>query len=100
ALNALTLSPALCAVLLTRGERSRGVMSYVLGGIDRTRNAYVSVVRKLVRVSMIAITAVAGALAVSALIFYVTPQRFLPREGPGAIFAGLRLAGGASVKRT
>src|SRR5499427_8472377 len=100
ALNALTLSPALCAVLLTRGERSRGVMSYVLGGIDRTRNAYVSVVGKLVRVSMIAIAVVAGALAVSGLIFYVTPQSFLPDEDQGAIFAALRLPEGASVNRT
>jgi hydrophobic/amphiphilic exporter-1 (mainly G- bacteria), HAE1 family len=100
ALNALTLSPALCAVLLTRGERSRSVMSYVLGGIDRTRNAYVSVVGKLVRVSMIAIAAVAGALAVSVLIFYVTPQSFLPDEDQGAIFAALRLPEGASVNRT
>ena len=100
ALNAVTLSPALCAVLLTRGERSRGVMSYVLGGIDRTRNAYVSVVGKLVRVSMIAIAVVAGALAVSGLIFYITPQSFLPDEDQGAIFAALRLPEGASVNRT
>ena len=31
ALNALTLSPALCAVLLKRGQKSRGPMRYVLG---------------------------------------------------------------------
>ena len=37
ALNALTLSPALCAVLLKRGEKSRGPMRYVLGAIDRAR---------------------------------------------------------------
>ena len=35
ALNALTLSPALCAVLLKHGQRSSGPMRYVLGGIDR-----------------------------------------------------------------
>src|SRR5262249_48327382 len=63
-------------------------------------NAYVSVVGKLVRVSMIAIAVVAGALAVSGLIFYVTPQSFLPDEDQGAIFAALRLPEGASVNRT
>ena len=52
------------------------------------------------RVSMIAIAAVAGALAVSGLIFYVTPQSFLPDEDQGAIFAALRLPEGASVNRT
>ena len=35
ALNALTLSPALCAVLLKHGQTSRGPMRYVLGAIDR-----------------------------------------------------------------
>src|SRR5262252_2830171 len=100
AVNALTLSPALCAVLLKPGHRSRGPMRYVLHGIDRSRNAYVSVVGKLVRVSMIAIAVVAGALAVSGLIFYVTPQSFLPDEDQGAIFAALRLPEGASVNRT
>src|ERR1700681_985910 len=42
ALNALTLSPALCSVLLKHGERSYGPMRYVLGGIERARNGYVA----------------------------------------------------------
>jgi hydrophobic/amphiphilic exporter-1 (mainly G- bacteria), HAE1 family len=100
ALNALTLSPALCGVLLKRGQRSRGLMAYVLGAIEQTRGAYVSAVRRLARVSIAAIAAVAGALALSILIFYVTPQSFLPDEDQGAIFAALRLPEGASVPRT
>src|SRR5438132_11548508 len=47
AVNALTLSPALCAVLLKRGPTARGPMRYVLGAIDRVRNGYVYVVRRL-----------------------------------------------------
>jgi multidrug efflux pump subunit AcrB len=39
ALNALTLSPALCAVLLKRGQTSRGPMLYVLGAIDSVETA-------------------------------------------------------------
>src|SRR6185437_1684414 len=35
AINALTLSPALCSVLLKRGGKSRGPMRYALHGIDR-----------------------------------------------------------------
>jgi HAE1 family hydrophobic/amphiphilic exporter-1 len=38
AVNALTLSPALCAVVLKRGPAARGPMSYVLGTIDRVRH--------------------------------------------------------------
>jgi hydrophobic/amphiphilic exporter-1 (mainly G- bacteria), HAE1 family len=100
ALNALTLSPALCAVLLKRGQRGRGVMSYVLGAIDRTRDGFVAIVRRLVRVAVIGLFVVAGAVAASVLIFSVTPQSFLPEEDQGAFFAALRLPEGASVNRT
>ena len=100
ALNALTLSPALCGVLLKRGHSSRGAMRYVLGAIDRTRDGYVATVRKLVRVTAVPLIVVAGALAASVLIFYITPQSFLPDEDQGAIFAALRLPEGASVNRT
>jgi hydrophobic/amphiphilic exporter-1 (mainly G- bacteria), HAE1 family len=100
ALNALTLSPALCGVLLKRGHRSRGLMTYVLGAIEQTRGAYVSAIRRLARVTMVAVAVVAGALALSVLIFYLTPQSFLPDEDQGAIFAAMRLPEGASLNRT
>ena len=51
ALNALTLSPALCAVLLKREQPSRGPMRYVLGAIDKARDGYVAVVGRLTRVA-------------------------------------------------
>src|SRR5947208_6102191 len=69
ALNALTLSPALCAVLLKHGQRSSGPMRYVLRGIDHVRNGYVAVVRRFVRVRIIAVVDVAGTLAASASLF-------------------------------
>jgi hydrophobic/amphiphilic exporter-1 (mainly G- bacteria), HAE1 family len=100
ALNALTLSPALCAVLLKRGPRSRGPLHYVLGAIDRTRDGYVAVVRRLVRVAAVSVVVVIGVLALSAGIFSRTPQSFLPEEDQGAIFAALRLPEGASINRT
>src|SRR5262245_36173302 len=100
AVNALTLSPALCGVLLKHGQRSRGPMRYVLRAIDRTRDGYVWVVRRLVRVAIVGIVVVAGTVAASALLFSRTPQSFLPDEDQGAIFAALRLPEGASVPRT
>jgi hydrophobic/amphiphilic exporter-1 (mainly G- bacteria), HAE1 family len=100
ALNALTLSPALCAVLLKPGQASRGPMRHVLGAIDRARDGYVAVVRRLVRVSLVGIAVVAGTLALSALLFSRTPQSFLPDEDQGAIFAALRLPEGVSLNRT
>jgi HAE1 family hydrophobic/amphiphilic exporter-1 len=100
ALNALTLSPALCAVLLKHGQTSSGPMRYVLRGIDGARAGYVIVVRRLVRVAVLGIVLVACVLATSAWLFSRTPQSFLPEEDQGAIFAALRLPEGASVNRT
>ncbi len=100
ALNALTLSPALCAVLLKREEPSRGPMRYVLGAIDKARDGYVAVVSRLARVALLAVVVVAGVLAASVLVFGRIPQSFLPDEDQGAIFAALRLPEGASLART
>ncbi len=100
AVNALTLSPALCAVLLKRGQRSRGPMRYVLGAIDSIRGGYVATVQRLVRVSALSVLVVVGVIAVSVFVFKFTPQSFLPDEDQGAIFAALRLPEGASLNRT
>jgi HAE1 family hydrophobic/amphiphilic exporter-1 len=100
AVNALTLTPALCGVLLKPGQSRRGPMRYVLGAIDRARDGYVAVVRRLVRVAIIGVVVVAGVLAASVWLFSKTPQSFLPEEDQGAIFAALRLPEGASLNRT
>jgi hydrophobic/amphiphilic exporter-1 (mainly G- bacteria), HAE1 family len=100
AVNALTLSPALCAVLLKHGQKTRGPIRYVLGGIERVRNGYVAVVRRLVRIGIVGGLVVAGAIATSAWLFNKSPKSFLPEEDQGAIFAALRLPEGASLNRT
>ena len=100
ALNALTLSPALCGVLLKRGQTNKGFMRRVLGAIDKTRDGYVAVVRRLAGVAVYSVIVVAGVAGVAALLFGVTPQSFLPDEDQGALFAALRLPEGASLNRT
>ena len=100
AVNALSLSPALCAVLLKRGGHSRGPMRYVLGGIDRVRNGYTAIVRRLVRIAIVGVVVVVAVIAGSAGIFRATPQSFLPEEDQGAFFAAMRLPEGASINRT
>ena len=104
ALNALTLSPALCSVLLRRGEPSRGLlqrgMNRVLGAIDWVRDGYVSIVRRLVRVALLGVVAAVVAGAAAFGFFRITPQGFLPSEDQGAFFAAMRLPEGASLNRT
>ncbi|HEV2551629.1 MAG TPA: multidrug efflux RND transporter permease subunit [Stellaceae bacterium] len=100
AVNALTLSPALCSVVLKRGQTQRGPMRYVLGGIDRVRNGYVFLVYRLVRVAALGLAIVAVVAAASFVVFKSSPQGFLPSEDQGAIFAAMRLPEGASLNRT
>jgi hydrophobe/amphiphile efflux-1 (HAE1) family protein len=101
AINALTLSPALCAILLRphHGPR-RGAIGWVMRSIDRVRDAYGRGVARLVRISVIGLVLVAAAGAgVVGLSKYV-PTGFLPEDDQGALFVVVQLPGGASVGRT
>src|SRR5260221_1543162 len=101
AINALTLSPALCGVLLRphHGPR-RGIMGRVMGSIDYVRDRYGSIVARLVRISVIGLVLVAisgvGVVALSK----ITPTGFLPEDDQGALFVVAQMPGGASIART
>jgi hydrophobe/amphiphile efflux-1 (HAE1) family protein len=101
AINALTLSPALCAVLLKphHGPR-RGVIGALMRGIDRVRDAYGSVVARIVRISIIGLIMVAAASFGVFGLGKVTPTGFLPEDDQGAFFVIVQLPDGASVART
>ena len=100
AINALTLSPALCAVFLRHHGRPRGPMGWVLGGIDRMRNGYSAVVRRLLRVSVLSVVLIAASGAGIWWVSKMTPTGFLPEEDQGAFFVAVQLPDGASVNRT
>jgi hydrophobe/amphiphile efflux-1 (HAE1) family protein len=101
AINALTLSPALCGVLLRphHGLR-RGIMGYVMRSIDRVRDAYGSAVARIVQWSIIGIVMVTVAMAGVFGLAKFTPTGFLPEDDQGALFVVVQLPGGASVART
>jgi hydrophobe/amphiphile efflux-1 (HAE1) family protein len=100
ALNALTLSPALCAVFLRHGGPKRGVMGWVLRRIDNVRDGYAAIVRRLVRVSVLGVVAILAAAAAIYALSSRTPTGFLPEEDQGAFFISVQLPDGASVSRT
>jgi len=101
AINALTLSPALCGVFLRpRHGPRRGPIGVVMRTIDRVRDAYGAAVAHIVRFSIIGIILVGVAGFGTAALLKVTPTGFLPEDDQGAFFVVLQLPGGASVPRT
>jgi hydrophobe/amphiphile efflux-1 (HAE1) family protein len=101
AINALTLSPALCGVLLRpqHGPR-RGVMGFVMRSIDRVRDAYGNAVARIVRISVVGLVVVAVCAVGVVGLTRITPTGFLPEDDQGALFVVAQLPGGASVERT
>jgi len=100
ALNALTLSPALCAVFLRPTGPKRGLMGWVLRRIDNIRDGYAAIVRRLVRASILGIVAILASAAAVYFLSLRTPTGFLPEEDQGAFFISVQLPDGASVIRT
>jgi hydrophobe/amphiphile efflux-1 (HAE1) family protein len=101
AINALTLSPALCAVFLRAHHGpKRGVLGYILRGIDKGRDGYSFIVRKIVRFAAFGVLVLLLVMAGAGYLFKVTPTGFLPSEDQGAVFAEVQLPEGASVTRT
>ncbi|MDE8347276.1 MAG: efflux RND transporter permease subunit, partial [Acidocella sp.] len=98
--NALTLSPALCAVLLRRNHKPRGVLGRVLRGIDNARDGYTRVVTRFLRKAWLGIIVIMVFALGAGLMGTITPGGFLPAEDQGAFFAQITLPPGASVNRT
>ena len=108
AVNALTLSPALCALFLKphqkdtnkkRGLRKRFFAGFN-AGFKETTNKYQAAVGYLIKRKWIAI---AGVLIFSGLFAYysiTTPRSFVPNEDTGSIFADVALPISASIERT
>jgi len=100
ALNALTLSPALCAVFLRHSGPRRGIVGGILRGIDYARDFYAAIVRRLVRFAFLSLPLVAlfgfGVFGLAK----TTPTGFLPEEDQGAFFIAVQLPNGASLSRT
>ncbi len=100
ALNALTLSPALCALVLRPGGHRSGVMGRVLRMIDGARDGYGRGVTFLVRRATLALVAVLVCGGAIYALSLRTPVGFLPEEDQGAFFMSIQLPDGASVQRT
>jgi HAE1 family hydrophobic/amphiphilic exporter-1 len=103
--NALSLSPALCALLLKpRKENAHGPLNFFFRKFNiafgRATNGYVSFSATLIRKSVISLLFLAGITIISAGIGKGMPSGFLPEEDQGYMFINLSLPNAASLQRT
>jgi hydrophobe/amphiphile efflux-1 (HAE1) family protein len=103
AFNALSLSPALSALLLKPQHESRGIIARAFGKFNQafewTTKKYLGGVRFLIRRTAIALVALVAFAAGAGLLFRVLPAGFLPDEDQGVLFVAVRLPDGASLER-
>jgi HAE1 family hydrophobic/amphiphilic exporter-1 len=104
AFNALTLSPALSAMLLRPRQEPRGLFGRLGAGFNhwfgKTTDGYVAVSRRLVRKIVIPLVLLAGVIAISVTIGRKIPSGFVPDEDQGYAIIGVQLPDGASLQRT
>jgi HAE1 family hydrophobic/amphiphilic exporter-1 len=103
--NALSLSPALCVLLLKpRKENAHGPLNFFFRKFNiafgRATNGYVSFSATLIRKSVISLLFLAGITIITAGIGKGIPSGFLPEEDQGYMFINLSLPNAASLQRT
>src|ERR1051325_8819980 len=97
---ALTLTPALCALLMKKGDHHSRVFAPFNTGFAWLTRRFLDVVGLLLRHAGIALLAFIGVVAVCVGLFLQVPGSFRPSEDQGYIFAGLQLPDAATMERT
>ncbi len=100
ALNALTLSPALCALLLRHGRVPGRIIRAMQGGIDGMQRGYIGIVGRLASRVLLTFALVGVAVALIWWFGRAVPAGFLPEEDQGALLIEAQLPEGASLNRT
>jgi hydrophobe/amphiphile efflux-1 (HAE1) family protein len=110
-LVSLTLSPAMCALLLKphKGPEHKpvwflrpitGFFHYFNKGFDGLSRGYGWLTGKLVRFAVIVLLVYVGILAGGFQLFRMTPQGFIPAQDRGYLIVAAQLPGGAALART
>jgi HAE1 family hydrophobic/amphiphilic exporter-1 len=104
AFNALTLSPALAALLLRPRQASKGLLRRFFDGFnrvfERATNGYVRLSGALIHKAAVALVILAVFGAAAGFISSRVPTSFLPDEDQGYFFINLQLPNAASLQRT
>src|SRR6516165_787982 len=104
AFNALTLSPALAALLLKPKEKSHGLVSKFFDWFNRMfergTEVYVKICAGFLSKGVLALVVIASFAVVAAFFSSRLPSSFLPDEDQGYAFINMQLPYAASLERT
>jgi hydrophobic/amphiphilic exporter-1 (mainly G- bacteria), HAE1 family len=104
AFNALSLSPALAAMLLRPRKPARGPLGLLFRGFnkgfEKVQTGYVNVSKGLIRKVVVAILILLVFAGLDALVGRKLPTSFLPDEDYGFLFMNVQLPPAASLERT
>ncbi|MFD2204533.1 efflux RND transporter permease subunit [Kiloniella antarctica] len=100
-INALTLSPALCGLLLKSGSAEpRGPLKFFANMVDKTRNGYSRIAALMIRRTLLSMAVFGIFVAATGYMFTTVPTGFIPMEDKGVFFVNVQLPDGASLGRT
>jgi HAE1 family hydrophobic/amphiphilic exporter-1 len=104
AFNALSLSPALCALLLKPKKKGTGPLQKFYDWFNRVfgraTDGYVGICGAAIRKSKISLLLLLGVAVLAGVSGKALPTGFLPDEDQGFIFAGIQLPDASSLQRT
>ncbi|QYY34364.1 multidrug efflux RND transporter permease subunit [Ruficoccus sp. ZRK36] len=100
-INALTLSPALCGVLLRKSSgRTNWFFRLFNLGMDKTTNGYHATVRAVMRKAAIGVMLFVGMTVLAMWGFVQLPTGFVPQEDEGYCIISVQLPDASSLQRT
>ena len=97
---ALTLTPALCAMILKNGHHENAFFKKFNQGFDRLTKLYTSTVNLTLHHKIIGAVVFAGMLIVMIFLFRTVPGGFVPPEDQGYVISIVVMPDGATLKRT
>jgi multidrug efflux pump subunit AcrB len=100
-LVALTLSPALAALLLKPGHHEKkGFFKWFDNAFERMTHGYTRLVKLAIKRFIVALLLFAGMIALSFVMFKSVPSAFLPPEDQGYLLGAVIMPDAASLDRT
>ena len=97
---ALTLTPALCAILMKKGDHHSRIFNPFNRGFAWLTRQFLRMIEMALRYRWLSLACFVGVLALSVGLFLRIPGSFVPPEDQGYIFANVQLPDGATLERT